>query len=240
MSTPNRISARTLLVLVSYALVLVGCAMEVAPIEVAAGCPERPVRGPSQYAAEPEQQLIDDFEHEGGSLPRLGGRDGRWILGSDSSGDELEADISEQCAGRGQRAGHFVGNGFSSWGANWTPVLRSSSSLTAVPYDATPYGGISFWAALSSEAPQAYSLPVGVSTIDVAWNGGVCETCMDIYRTTVALDRTWRRFEIRFSDLAQSGVGDPLVTLRREELVGFVLWPKEDFDFWIDDVRFEQ
>jgi hypothetical protein len=110
----------------------------------------------------------------------------------------------------------------------------------AVPYDATPYGGISFWAAVSPNVPLPFSLPVGVTTMDVAWNGGICATCMDYYGTTVSLGHAWRRFELRFADLAQSGSGDPLVALRRDELVGLIFWPTEDFDLWLDDVRFER
>jgi hypothetical protein len=223
----------------AIALVSAGCSASVAPIEVASGCPEQPLRGPAQYAGEAERNLIDDFEHEGPSLPRRGGRDGSWALGSDGSADDLEANLSERCAARGQRAGHFAGNGFSSWGANWTAVLRGAGAGLAVPYDATSYGGISFWAAVGPDVPVPFSLPVGVTTMDVAWNGGICAPCMDYYRTTVSLDRAWRRFEFRFSDLAQSGSGDPLIALRRDQLVGVIVWPEGDFDLWLDDVRFE-
>jgi hypothetical protein len=222
------------------ALGFTACSASVEPIEVAASCPDQPIRGPSQFAAAPEQQLIDDFEHESQSLPRLGGRDGAWILGSDSTGAHLEANVSDKCAGRGQRAGHFVGNGFSNWAANWTAVLRSQPGGTAVAYDATPYGGISFWAAVSSDSPAPFSLPVGVTSMDVAWNGGICTKCMDYYRSTVSVDRAWRRFELRFSDLAQTGMGEPQVALRLEKFVGVIFWPQADFDVWVDDVRFEQ
>jgi hypothetical protein len=219
---------------------LAGCDARVAPIEVAAGCPEQPLRGPSRFADEPEQQLIDDFEHESPSLPRLGGRDGAWILGSDSTGMHLEASVSNRCAGRGLRAGHFSGGGFSSWAANWTAVLRSQPGGMAVPYDATPYGGISFWAAVASNVATPFSLPVGVTTMDVAWNGGICTKCMDYYRTTISLDHAWQRFEFRFGELAQSGTGQPHVALRLEKFVGLIFWPDRDFDLWVDDVRFEQ
>ncbi len=185
--------------------------------------------------------MIDDFEHEGASLPVRGDRDGAWILGSDGSAEPPEASVSEHCAARGRRAGHFAGSGFSSWGANWTAVLRSTADGAATPYDATTYGGISFWAAVSPNMPAPFSLPVGVTTLDVAWNGGICATCMDhYYGTTISLGHAWRRFELRFSDLvAQNGGGDPPIALRLDELVGVIFWPAEDFDLWLDDVRFE-
>ena len=228
------------------ALGIAGCDTRVAPIEVAAGCPEQPLRGPSRFADEPEQQLIDDFEHESPSLPRIGGRDGAWVLGTDSTSLQVEAAVSDLCAGRGQRAAHFSGNGFSSWGANWTAVLRTVSRTQpdgiAMPYDATPYGGISFWAAVGSNVPAPFSLPIGVTSMDVAWNGGICTKgkCMDFYRTSISVDHAWHRFEFRFSDLAQSGTGEPQIALRLEKLVGLIFWPERDFDLWFDDVRFEQ
>ena len=221
-------------------LSVAGCTANVTPIEVADGCPEEPLRGPARFADEPEQQLIDDFEHETSSLPRIGGRDGSWILGTDSTSAHMQAGVSTRCAGRGQRAGHFSGNGFTSWGANWTAILRTQPTGTAVPYDATPYAGISFWAAASGKASAPFELPVGVTTMDVAWNGGICGKCMDYYRTTVSIGPSWRRYDIRFSDLAQSGEGDPQIALRLDKLVGFIVWPTRDFDVWLDDVRFEQ
>jgi hypothetical protein len=220
-------------------LALSACEANVTPIEVGAGCPSEPERGPEQWVSNPDSRLIDDFEGADQFLPRVGGRDGAWILGSDDSFQHLEAESSAHCAARGARAGHFVGNGFRDWGANWTAVLQNVQSGVAAPYDATEYGAISFWAALGGEAREPASLPVGVTTLDVAWNGGVCTTCMDYYRTLVWLTPTWQRLVIRFDDLAQNGSGDPLVALRRDQLVGFIVWPERDFDVWLDDVRFE-
>jgi hypothetical protein len=62
---------------------------------------------------------------------------------------------------------------------------------------------------------------------------------MDYYATTVTLTRQWRRVEMRFSDLTQSGWGVPQIAMRRDQLVGLIMWPNHQFDIWIDDVRFE-
>jgi hypothetical protein len=220
-------------------LALSACDASVSPIEVGEGCPSGPERGPEQWVSNPDSRLIDDFERSDMFLPRVGGRDGAWILGSDDSFEKLEAESSRDCAARGARAGHFSGSGFREWGANWTAVLRNTQNNMAVAYDASEYGAISFWAALGGADAEPVSLPVGVTTLDVAWNGGVCTTCMDFYRTLVWLTPTWQRLVIRFEDLAQSGTGDPLVPLRRDQLVGFIAWPDRDFDLWLDDVRFE-
>jgi len=92
------------------------------------------------------------------------------------------------------------------------------------------------------EPGEAVALDAGIlvgTVLDVAWNGGVCTQCMDFYRTLVWLTPNWQRLLIRFDDLAQNGTGDPQVPLRRDQLVGFIVWPDRDFDVWLDDVRFE-
>src|SRR5689334_366329 len=85
-----------------------GCSTSIEPIEVAAGCPDQPLRGPSQYADDPRSRLIDDFEHEGTAIPRIDGRDGIWVEGNDETGETTESSVSDVCAGRGQRSGHFA------------------------------------------------------------------------------------------------------------------------------------
>ncbi len=213
-----------------------GCTSRVAPVDVGAGCPEEPAR---DELPNPDPLLIDDFERGDQLLPRLGGRDGAWIRGDDGTFTSLIAASSTACAARGAHAGHFAGREFTSWGANWTAVLQNNNGGTAAPYDASQYAGISFLAAIGSDVSAPLSVPVGVTTMDVAWNGGICQKCMDYYRTEVKLSHAWRQISVRFADLAQSGIGDPLVPLRRDQLVGFIVWPETDFDIWIDDVRFE-
>lgn len=81
-------------------------------------------------------------------------------------------------------------------------------------------------------------LPIGVTTMDVAWNGGSCSECMGYYGTTVTLNTTWTRVEVKFDELKQAGFGVPQVALRRDLLVGFILWPRHPTNLWIDDLKF--
>jgi hypothetical protein len=216
-----------------------GCSSAVDPVVVSAGCPQQPLRGPEAYAGEPGEKLIDDFEDGDSRLAMVAGRNGDWILGSDGSSGMLTAETSARCAARGSRSGHFTGEGFNSWGANWTAVFRTAVD-TALPWDGRAWGGISFWAALGERATPPYDVPVGVTTMDVAWNGGICASrCMDFYAKTVTLTPAWRRIEIRFDELKQGNWGDVQVPMRRDQLVGFIIWPNHQFDVWIDDLRIE-
>jgi hypothetical protein len=220
------------------AAAVAGCGVSLEPIQVAEGCPDRPLRGPLAHEGAPAERLIDDFEDGDSKLAPVSGRSGAWVLGSDGTG-ALTVENSSRCAARGERAGHFAGDGFTDWGTNWTAVFEETSGGLAVGYDATAYGGISFWAAVGPTAEPPFELPVGVTTMDVAWNSNGCSVCMDYYRTTIALTPRWQRYEIRFDALAQEGTGDPLVSLRKDQLVGLIVWPARPFDLWIDDARFE-
>lgn len=234
-----------------------GCGAVVEPIEVAAGCPDQPLRGPSALDGGTTAQLIDDFETANEQLPRVGGRDGYWAYGTDPAGTvfppldpggTLFAPVhgpSTICPARGRFSGRFAVSSFTGWGANWTASFMAPASATeATPYDGRAFGGISFWAAFGGRNGPDFAVPVGVTTMDNAWNGKVCTTyCQDFYRTTVALTHAWRHYVIRFEDLAQQGWGVPQVpTLRRDQLVGFIIWPPQTqskYDIWIDDIRFE-
>jgi hypothetical protein len=83
--------------------------------------------------------------------------------------------------------------------------------------------------------------------MDTSYNGGICvptntpPTCTDHYmvKKPVPLTHSWQRYVVRFDDMAQAGWGVPQIAMRRDQLVGFIIWPKQQFDIWIDDVRFE-
>ena len=217
------------------------CRPSVEPIEVAYGCPGQPLRGPESYENELADQLIDDFESGDNYLPipPVEGRDGFWVLGSDSTAGALIDEVVSHCVARGKWSGHFAARGFTSWGNNWTAVFRAPANAYAVPYDGSKYSAISFWAAFGADNGPAFEVPMGLTTMDNAWNGKVCTVCMDFYAAKVPLSHDWQRFVIRFDQMAQSGTGIPQVPMRRDQLVGFIIWPQQQFDIWIDDVRFE-
>ncbi|HEX2657362.1 MAG TPA: hypothetical protein VHU40_03790 [Polyangia bacterium] len=226
-------------VLVAVAWLAAGaCDGTLAPIVVGAGCPDRPLRGPEATEGREPETVIDDFESGDLFLPKVGGRNGAWIFGSDGS-NEPTAEASSRCVARGRLSGHFAGAGFTDWGANWTAVLKNNNGGNAVPFDAHAFHAISFWAAVGGGAEPPFTIPMGVTTTDVAWNGGLCTTCMDYYATTVTLTPAWQRIVLPFDILVQGGWGVPQVPMRREQLVGFIMWPNHQFDIWIDDLRFE-
>jgi hypothetical protein len=234
------------ILLLSAALATVtACEVAVDPIAVSPGCPEMPLRGPEAMADVPIDRLIDDFEDMDTFLAPVGGRNGMWDSQSNLSSNMLTVHASTSCAARGKWAGHFVAAGFTRHGASVTAFFKAQIANTApaVPYDGSDYSGISFWAATGS-GQEPFPAIVGLSTLDTVINGGVCSVCYDFYGTTVPLTHTWQRFVLPYSSLAQGTTpefnGVPQLPLRKEALVGLLIWPDTtQFDIWIDDVRFE-
>jgi hypothetical protein len=209
------------------------------------GCPGPPKSSPWEFANAPADRLISDFEDGSDKLAKVAGRDGLWVLGTDETTTTFFAGPVPDCSVRGQYAAHFTGRGFSDWGANYSAIFRAPTPANkAVAYDGRAYGGISFWAAFGPANPAAFRLPVGLSTLDTAWNSPRCNyppgCSTDHYVTRVQLTESWQRFQVRFDAMKQEGwPGAPQVPMDREVMVGLVFWPRQAFDIWIDDVRFE-
>jgi hypothetical protein len=221
-------------------LLVGGCESTMSPIRVAPGCPEGPMRGPGLWADTPAAQLLDDFESADGRVAKVDGRDGAWLLSTDTGAAPSSAGPNSRCVARGLYAGHFVAGDSTDWGAMWTAGFRTTVAGSAQPYDASKYGGLSFWAAFDAANGAPFSIRVGLLNMDTAWNGGVCGTyCMDFHGIDVVPGVAWQRFEIRFSELKQQGWGDVQGPVKRDQLVGFVVWPNRQADLWLDDLRFE-
>lgn len=233
----SRRSSRLLLSCVVALSALAGCGGSVAPIDVMAGCPEMPLRGPEEFAAVPPERVIDDFEDGDLMLNRAAGLTGSWIGSAAVAGGVMFGASSNRCVARGTHSGHLSGLG----PQNYPVTFNGGLGSVVAPFDASTYSGISFWIALGDTAVPPFKTPIGVSTTDTAL-GGACMTCGDYYaiRERIPLTRTWTRWFVPFSDLAQYGFGVPQVPLNRSRLVNLIIWPEpQQFDIWIDDVRFE-
>lgn len=232
------------------------CDPSVDPITVARECPRKPYRAPGALAdaADPEL-LIADFENASATptaLAKAGRRDGSWILGSETNPTPtvLVAQATTECAANGSWAGHMLLSPPHDWGANWIGAFRARTSAgTAVPYDARAYGGVSFWAAFGAQNSESEHVAFGVSTWDTAWDNSLCQLCAtgattsyqcvycsNHYLYDVPLTREWTHYTVRFDQMEQSPAYIPM---RRDQLVGFVVWPRKQVDLWIDDIRFE-
>jgi len=213
-----------------------GCSPSVDPIVVAAECPQMPFRGPELYADEPADRLLSDFETGTTELAEVAARDGSWIHGRDLTSVSVTIGPSMDCAARGRWAGQLAASTPTSWGNNWTAYFRAPGSSAPVPYDGTGYGGVSFWAAFGADNGPPFGVPFGIVTVDTL-RPSCTAHCDDHYMTSVTLTRQWQRYELRFDDLLQEN--GPPTPIRRDQLVGFIIWTQQQCDVWIDDVRLE-
>jgi hypothetical protein len=223
----------------------VGCDASVQPIAVSPGCPDMPLRGPQEFAGAPAETMIDDFEDESMALPQNGGRDGSWFpsLGPmPALGATVDYEASSQCVARGTRSGHLRSTASGTYAASWAANLMNQISLPR-SFNASAYSGFSFWIARGDGAEPPFETPIGVTTADTVSSFGVCDPCCcnDYYaiRVRIPLSKTWTRWVVRFSDLAQYGFGRPQLPLAKDKLVSIIIWPEPQSDIWIDDLRFE-
>lgn len=225
------------LLLSAIASLLPACQPSVEPIKVAAGCPDMPIRGPELFADTVPEAVIDDFEDGDLKVVAIAGRTGSWysfpVASATASGE-----ASTQCVARGTRSGHFVvtaGDNPTNWNASMIDPFTA-----VIPYDASVWGGFSFWIAAGDPASEGTAMTVGLNTPGVVAGGG-CTMCGDYHSTSVTLTRHWTRWSIRFDDLKQRGFGVPAIPqVPSDQLVNFIFWPANPFDFWIDDFRFER
>ena len=227
--------------LVAMGSSLAACNAAVDPIFPGDGCPEMPIRGPEKFANVQPEAVIDDFEDGNLKVVEVAGRTGAWY--SFPGGTQAAAgQATTRCVARGLRSGHFIVTSSAAdvgTGMNWN-VSFDGMFPNVLSYDASPWSGFSFWIASGDIADAATEMVVGVNTPEVLAGNAICTVCGDYHRVTIPLTRNWTRWSIRFDQLKQDGTGQPPVPLLpKEHLMNFIFWPKNPFDIWIDDLRFE-
>ncbi|MFZ5893951.1 MAG: hypothetical protein ACOY0T_23010 [Myxococcota bacterium] len=193
---------------------------------------------PETVVATGSAPLIDDWEHTGSALPTADGRTGVWLTFDDGTAKQNFPSGSQPTSvfthgGRSRRALHLRGGRFSDWG-----VVFGTDFANGACYDASAYAGIEFWA----KGPARVHVGVQIIDIQSPKFGGFCEkdNCYNSHRKPVELDRTWKRYSVRWEELQQvRPTGTVPFDVRRIRFLEFALF-KDDtpFDIWIDDVRF--
>jgi hypothetical protein len=188
----------------------------------------------ARRAAEGGAPLIDDFEDGDDAVAPLEHRAGfwRWAREIDAPGTApalLPAPRPEATAGN-RLAIHVKGGSLRDWGA----VVEISFRPPC--YDASRYAGITF----EARGPgRIYVAPRGVSVIPVA-EGGTCELdCHNPHVKKLDLTDGWQRYEVRWAETWQRGVGKPALDPSRLNSLAFLVRPEDTpYDVWLDEVRF--
>jgi hypothetical protein len=136
-------------------------------------------------------------------------------------------------------AARTSGAGFAVWGAGMGFNLSNKGTTVSV-YDASGYTGLTFWA--MAAADSVTSVRVNVADEDTSPEGGVCADtkCNDHFGTSIELSTSWKQYALKFSDMQQSGFGDPFPQLKASALyaITFMFATNTTFDIYIDDIAF--
>lgn len=188
--------------------------------------------------------LVDDFEDGDELLDAAANLHGVWYVENDGSGEQSPPPgdarppgslIEKPGAPRSPKhALHTSGRGFSGWGA-FVAVKLNASRYAPCPYDLSRYRGVR----LGLKGSGSVRLNLGSVNTTPVGDHGECETdtCSD-YGATLALDDDWSERDLRFDELSQPDWATP-AELDTARALRLSFWAEqEDFDFWIDDVRF--
>lgn len=189
----------------------------------------------------PSGDFIDSFEDGDFSLPSLGSRVGIWYPFGDGTGPQ-DASISPIPGTRGPTstyALHATGSDHTYWGAGAGVDLDNAGGTQQdkVPYDASAFTGVTFWARAEAQIPVTVVLP----DADTDAAGMTCTTCDHHYFKLVQVGTTWQRFTVLFSELELEPGGAPAPSAFAPGglvSVQFRMSSGVDYDLWIDDLAF--
>ena len=218
--------------------------------------PEQQCQGESKPTVE---ALIDDMEDGDPSIFMVNGRRGAWWAAGDDTAsatmtpprDNLappEAINGGRCGSA--RAIRVTGQGFLEWGSllgvDMHYGVRTDGSDGNLPYDASAYTGVEFWARIGDTSTDRVRF--AVSDVNNEPYGGVCtdndqlnEQCYDTFGTYLnGLSPEWRHYRVAFTSLTQRQFGYPASAAATQALfsVQFNFDPSSIFDFWVDDLAF--
>lgn len=109
------------------------------------------------------------------------------------------------------------------------------------PYDASKYGGISFWAKVGEGSVNQVRLKVPDNRTDP--DGGLCSECYNDFGMDLSLSTEWEHYVIPFKTLKQlPGWGRPKAfSINSAQIFGIQFQVDQkgaDFDLWVDQIRF--
>lgn len=190
--------------------------------------------------------VIDDLEDGNAQIRRADNRLGYWYSyrdEADASGMIDTPIVSDGGANDSLKAIKVAGKSAASatygpgFGFGFYTVGTGANALDC-PYDASAYGGISFWIRGTGVTTLRVVIP-SESTLEKT-SGGTCATnCGDHFGKAVSVSNVWQKITLKWSELAQEGWGAP-ATFTPSRVSG-VLWsvaPGATFELRVDDIEF--
>jgi hypothetical protein len=223
-----------------------------------------PEAGASGAGGVPPQELVleplDDMEDGNAFVLAADERNGHWDVSNDGTMGATQtppaagfvmAEIAESARPDSHFAAYTQGGGFKGWGAILTVSMITWPDYAQTPtYDASAYGGISFYAKAGADSDSALRVRfVGAQTDD---RGGQCTpggdittACFDHFFADVKLSQEWQRFDLGFADFRQAGVGKKFASIDLDTMYALEFFfagrssaSGNAFELWVDDLAF--
>jgi endoglucanase len=189
--------------------------------------------------ADADDGLVDDGEDGDFKIAAVGGRCGGWMVGKDDKSTLEPKDhkliMTKGGPDKSKMAVHIKGN---------TAAVDTACAATFLilacgdMYDATKYAGLSFWAKTEAKAPAKIRFVVTDGQTDP--KGKIDNLCASHFGKNLDIATEWKKYTVSFADFTQ-GAGEPrFASLDAHRLfsLGWAVGEGQDFDLWVDEVRF--
>jgi endoglucanase len=189
--------------------------------------------------------LIDDCEDGNNQVLKQGGRGGYWYSMVDTEGSTIEPAAGST----------FVMTQGGSKGSGYAAHVKGKIAFSAKPYggmgfnfvdppeayDASKFGGISFFAKRGSSGQPKVRLKI--PDVDTDPKAGVCKACFNDFGADLELSEDWVEYVLTWEDAKQMpDWGDPRPPAIQPNKIYAVQWQastrSKDYDVWVDDVAF--
>ena len=201
--------------------------------------------------------LIDDIDDANTMFAPAGVGSGSWDLSKDmSAGTIMPANTTALAPSDGGHSGkglHVQGTGLLGWGAALAAILNG----TAASFDASAYGGVSFWIKGTTTVQEGSNkLMVLARMPDVLPGAGSCcndkvpgSECYSAHRAVIDVTADWTEVKIAWSDFKPPTYGlgmgltfdpnrlrDITLSFNHDSMV--MTPPGSSFDVYVDDFKF--
>ncbi|HET9931729.1 MAG TPA: carbohydrate binding domain-containing protein [Polyangiaceae bacterium] len=192
-------------------------------------------------------EMIDDMEDGDGRILMMNGRQGPWHTFNSGESTQMPAgpSITPEMAGANgsMLAMHTSGKGFAYAGIGFdlSNADTAPESAQSKAYDASAWTGVVFMAKGGPSASAKLRIEIPMRDFVPSDRGGTCSgSCWNVYgfQMPMALGSSWQEVKVPFSSLVrEDGSTKPAFDSKQIMSISFKQ-QKDDFDFWIDDVRF--
>ncbi len=216
------------------------------------GCRPNPMdpglKNTTEGAPCPASGLFDDGEDNNNQVLLQEGRAGYWYTYADNDGSTIDPPP-------GATGGIFSFTQGGAHGSAYAARMKGSIAKASVvfaamganfadprsPYDASKYGGISFWAKRGPNTTPKVRFKIPDAATDP--EGGKCTDCYNDFGVNLSLSEDWTPYTVLFSSLKQErGWGSPhpkSIDASQVYAVHFQVNDKgKDYDVWVDDLAF--